>query len=256
MPTALPLPEEVTRAAFRGGDRRARGGHGLGERAGSNRQCAASTSAPTFLRRPFTSKGSGYEEGAPFPWIVSDFGLVDAIESGIVKIPRVPVDDNTGALIPKYFRLWEAINQALPASERQTARRRAKPESVLREAEGALATLASEWKKTFDEFQRSGSPVPPVMIVVCDNTDLVQAGSRAHCRGNVLPELANGSNGEVTFRIDTKLLAEAETAMEGETKAEAAERLRKVVDTIGSWNGRAKAILQGNTSGVWCRSGC
>jgi type III restriction enzyme len=192
-----------------------------------------------FSATPFYIKGSGYEEGAPFPWIVSDFGLVDAIESGIVKIPRVPVDDNTGALIPKFFRLWEAINQALPPSERQTARHRAKPEAVLREAEGALATLASEWKKTFDEFQRAGSPVPPVMIAVCDNTDLAKLVHEHIAGGNVLSELANGPDGEVTFRIDTKLLAEAETAMEGETKAEAAERLRKVVDTIGKleWEG-------------------
>ena len=58
-----------------------------------------------FSATPFYIKGTGYDEGAPFPWIVSDFGLVDAIECGIVKIPRVPVDDNTGALIPKYFRL-------------------------------------------------------------------------------------------------------------------------------------------------------
>ncbi len=64
-----------------------------------------------FSATPFYIKGSGYEEGTPFPWVVSDFGLVDAIESGIVKIPRVPVDDNTGALIPRYFRLWEHINQ-------------------------------------------------------------------------------------------------------------------------------------------------
>ena len=192
-----------------------------------------------FSATPFYIKGSGYEEGAPFPWIVSDFGLVDAIESGIVKIPRVPADDNTGALIPKYFRLWEAINQALPASERQTARRRAKPESVLREAEGALATLASEWKKTLEEFQRGGSPVPPVMIVVCDNTDLAKLVHEHIARGNVMPELTNSPDGEVTFRIDTKLLAEAETAIEGETKAQAAERLRKVVDTIGKleWEG-------------------
>ena len=182
---------------------------------------------------PFYIKGSGYPEGEPFPWVVSDFGLVDAIESGIVKIPRVPVDDNTGALIPKYFRLWEHINQQLPPSERQTARRRAKPESVLREAEGALATLASEWKKTFEAFQRAGSPVPPVMIVVCDNTGLAELVHEHIARGNVLPELANGPNGEMTFRIDTALLAQAEAAIEGETKKEAAERLRKVVDTIG-----------------------
>ncbi len=181
-----------------------------------------------FSATPFYIKGSGYEEGTPFPWIVSDFGLVDAIESGIVKIPRVPVDDNTGALIPKYFRLWEEINKALPASERQTVRRRAKPESVLREAEAALATLASEWKKTFEEFQRAGSPVPPVLVIVCDNTDLAKLVYEHIAKGNILPELA----GEFTFRIDTKLLAEAET-VEGETKAEAAERLRKVVDTIG-----------------------
>ena len=159
--------------------------------------------------------------------------MVDAIESGIVKIPRVPVDDNTGALIPKYFRLWEHINQQLPASERQTASRRAKPESVLREAEGALATLASEWKKTFEAFRRAGSPVPPVMIVVCDNTGLAELVHEHIARGNVLPELANGPNGEMTFRIDTARLAKAEAAIEGEKKEEAAERLRKVVDTIG-----------------------
>jgi len=192
-----------------------------------------------FSATPFYIKGSGYPKGEPFPWIVSDFGLVDAIESGIVKIPRVPVDDNTGALIPRYFRLWEAINQALSASERQTARRRAKPESVLREAEGALATLASEWKRTFDEFQRTGSPVPPVIIVVCDNTDLSKLVHEHIAQGNVLPDLANRDGQEVTFRIDTKLLEEAEAAIEGETKAEAAERLRKVVDTIGKteWEG-------------------
>jgi type III restriction enzyme len=193
-----------------------------------------------FSATPFYIKGSGRPEGEPFPWICSDFGLVDAIESGIVKIPRIPVDDNTGALIPKYFRLWEAINQSLPASERQTSRRRAKPESVLREAEGALATLASEWKKTFAEFQKSGFAVPPVLLVVCDNTDLAKLIYEHISRGNVLKELENNeNNGEVTFRIDTKLLEEAETLLEGETRQDAAERLRKTVNTIGKleWEG-------------------
>ncbi|MCS7062527.1 MAG: DEAD/DEAH box helicase family protein, partial [Methylacidiphilales bacterium] len=195
-----------------------------------------------FSATPFYIKGSGYEEGAPFPWIVSDFGLVDAIESGIVKIPRVPVDDNTGALIPKYFRLWEHINQQLPASERQTARRRARPESVLREAEGALAMLASEWKKTYEAFQQAGSPVPPVLICVCDNTDLSKLVYEHIALGNVLPELENRNGNTVTFRIDTKLLAEAESALEGETKQQAAERLRRTVDTVGKteWDGEGE----------------
>ncbi|MGB9877859.1 MAG: BPTD_3080 family restriction endonuclease [bacterium] len=195
-----------------------------------------------FSATPFYIKGSGYEEGTPFPWIVSDFGLVDAIEAGIVKIPRIPVDDNTGSLIPSYFRLWEYINSRLPQSERQTTRRRAKPESVLREAEGALATLASEWKRTFEEFKSANLPVPPVMIVVCDNTFLSQIVYEHIATGNVLSELANTDKHQFTLRIDTKLLSEAESVIEGETKQEAAERLRKTVDTVGKteWEGEGE----------------
>src|SRR6266542_1306590 len=74
---------------------------------------------------PFYLKGTGYREGDPLPWIVSDFGLVDAIESGITKVPRIPVMDNSGNPDPKYFRLWQTIMADLPDSERETARRRA-----------------------------------------------------------------------------------------------------------------------------------
>jgi len=192
-----------------------------------------------FSATPFYIKGSGYDEGAPFPWIVSDFGLVDAIECGIVKIPRVPVATDSGALIPEYFRLWEWINSRLPRSERQTARRRAKPESVLREADGALATLASEWQKTFEAFQQAGSLVPPTLIVVCANTALSKLVHEHIEGGEVLPELENRHDEEVTLRIDTKLLNEAESAVEGETKREVAERLRNTVDTVGKteWEG-------------------
>ncbi|MCL0098376.1 DEAD/DEAH box helicase family protein [Dehalococcoidia bacterium] len=194
---------------------------------------------------PFYIKGSGYEEGTPFPWVVSDFGLVDAIECGIVKLPRVPVDDDTGDIIPRYFRLWEWINSHLPLSERQTARRRARPEAVLREAEDALATLASEWKKTFDEFQQAGSPVPPVMIAVCDNTNLSELVAQHIATGKVMPELENRpGQSEVMLRIDTKLLKEAESAIEGETKQDAAVRLRKTVDTVGKteWEGEGEPL--------------
>jgi type III restriction enzyme len=194
-----------------------------------------------FSATPFYIKGSGYEEGAPIPWIVSDFGLVDAIECGIVKIPRVPVDDNSGALIPKYFRLWETINAGLPASERATARRRPKPESILREAEAALDTLASEWKKTLDQWLKDGSEIPPAMIVVCDNTDLSRLFHDHIAKGHVLRELKNEPD-TVTMRIDSKLLGEAESTTEGESKEKAAELLRKTVDTVGKleWEGEGE----------------
>jgi type III restriction enzyme len=66
---------------------------------------------------PFYIHGSGYPEGSPFPWIVCDFSLVDAIESGITKIPRLPAMDNTGRPDPKYFKLWEHITRDLKAGE-------------------------------------------------------------------------------------------------------------------------------------------
>lgn len=177
---------------------------------------------------PFYLKGSGYKEGDPLPWIASDFGLVDAIECGITKVPRIPVDDNSGAPEPKYFRLWQWIMDRLPDSERETNRRRAKPEAVWREAQGALAMLASKWKETFGWFQQSQYPVPPVLIVVAANTALSQLIEESLKRGDIIEELA----GDNTFRIDSKALAEAE-AEEGATKEDAAQKLRMKTATVG-----------------------
>ncbi|MDI3339829.1 MAG: DEAD/DEAH box helicase family protein [Sphaerobacter sp.] len=183
---------------------------------------------------PFYIQGSGYPEGEPFPWLVSDFGLVDAIESGIVKIPRVPVADDTGRPEPKYFSLWKTIMPSLSPRERGTARRKPKPEAVLREAEGALQQLAGVWKTTYEAFQRGDYPVPPCMIVVCDNTDIAKLVHEYIAEdGRVLPELLGNEPGrEVTIRIDSKLLAQADLGGEG-SRAAAAERLRRIVSTVG-----------------------
>ncbi len=127
---------------------------------------------------PFYLYGSGYVEGAPFPWLVSDFGLVDAIESGIVKIPRLPVSDTTGRPEPKYFRLWQNITESLQPGERLPGRaRKPKPEVVYREAEPALNTLAGQWVERFKYIQKATNEqdkTPPVLIVVCDNTDIAE----------------------------------------------------------------------------------
>ena len=70
---------------------------------------------------PFFLQGSGYREGTLFPWVVSDFSLIDAIEAGIVKVPRVPVADNamTGEQ-PTYRDLWARIRDHLPKKGRGT----------------------------------------------------------------------------------------------------------------------------------------
>jgi len=128
---------------------------------------------------PFHIKGSGYPEGRPFPWIVSDFGLVDAIESGIVKIPRLPVQDATGRPEPKYFKLWRTINENLKPAELVSGRPgRPKPDIVYREAQPALIQMAGLWVQRYYEMQQATpgqEHVPPVLIIVCSDTDTAQA---------------------------------------------------------------------------------
>jgi type III restriction enzyme len=224
---------------------------------------------------PFYLKGSGHPEGRPFPWLVSDFGLVDAIESGIVKIPRLPVIDTTGLPDPKYFKLWEKIKDGLQPAERQPGSSgKPKPHIVYREAEGALQQLAQQWKERF-EYVRDAKPgqdhIPPVMIIVCDNIDIAELfyqkisgeteeelvteadveeaigddenddnGKRSKPKKKisygasaVLPEFANTPNLKHTIRIDTKLLAAADSGDANKRKQEAAEELRQVVATVG-----------------------
>ena len=129
---------------------------------------------------PFYIKGSGYPEGQPFPWLVSDFGLVDAIESGIVKIPRLPVKDTAGKKDdagrpdPKYFRLWANIMNSLQPSQKYGSGK-PKPDACYREAEGALKQIAGQWLERFRYIQQATPDqehVPPVLIVVCDNTEI------------------------------------------------------------------------------------
>lgn len=178
---------------------------------------------------PFYLKGTGYQEGAPLPWIVSDFGLVDAIESGITKIPRVPVSDDSGRPDPKYFHLWRHIMARLPASERETQRRQAKPEAVWREAEGAFATLASKWQQTNEHFRSCSREVPPCLIVVAANTGLANVVASSVKRGDVTEALS----GDSTFAIDSKVLAAAEAASEGGTVDMAQQLLRLTIGTVG-----------------------
>ena len=221
---------------------------------------------------PFYIAGSGWPEGSPFPWIVSDFALVDAIESGITKIPRLPAVDNTGRPDPQFFKLWEAVNDKLGPGDRLPGGK-PKPQAVYREAEAALLTLASQWKTRFEQVMQ-GAPgqdrSPPVLIVVCDNTDIAEhfhrrisgeesvtvepeeaddeddeddAPAKRKGKAKVVkrfgqglqafPELANEANAERCIRIDSQLLAAAESGDPNATRKEAAEELRRVIATVG-----------------------
>lgn len=123
---------------------------------------------------PFFLRGSGYREGTLFPWTVSDFSLMDAIESGIVKLPRVPVSDNVpNAEVPIYRNLWDRIGKRMPKKGRGKSGP-GNPLDLPNELQTALYALYGHYEKTFEEWQRAGIPTPPVFIVVCNNTTTSQ----------------------------------------------------------------------------------
>jgi type III restriction enzyme len=185
---------------------------------------------------PFALKGSGRPEGEPLPWIVSDFSLVDAIESGITKIPRIPVRDDSGKPDPEHFRLWDTIVAKLTPAERGSGRASPKPEAVWKHAQGALSMLAGKWKVMFEAWGDSAQPVPPVLIVVGANTKIAKEVAENIIAGHVLDDLRGN---EVTFQIDSAVLAEAEAETGGPSKKVQAQLLRLKTATVGKaqWEG-------------------
>ena len=119
---------------------------------------------------PFFLRGSGYAEGTLFPWTMSDFSLMDAIECGIVKLPRVPIADNIpGVDMPKFRNLWEHIRTRMPKKGRGKAKT-LDPLSLPAELLTALDALYGHYVKTFDLWKAAGVKTPPCFIIVCNNT--------------------------------------------------------------------------------------
>lgn len=118
---------------------------------------------------PFFLSGSGYGEGFLFPWAVSDFSLMDAIECGIVKLPRVPVAQNAPGDTLVYRELWKHIGKRMPKAGRG-AGKTLDPLNLPAELQSALYALYGHYQKTFELWEQAGIQVPPVFIVVCNNT--------------------------------------------------------------------------------------
>lgn len=222
---------------------------------------------------PFFLKNSGYStttpsgkklaEGVLFPWVVSDFALIDAIECGIAKVPRVPVADDTMRGDPIYRRLWDTVRPKLSkiASDGEP--------QLPQELETALQSLYSNYEKSYDLWQKdSHGLTPPVMIVVCNNTKVSKLvydwiagwekkaldGEAVVVKGN-LPIFNNEENGAWceqlnTLLIDSKQLESGE-ALKGAFKKASqtqieqfkrklnvekvtdADLLREVMNTVG-----------------------
>ena len=122
---------------------------------------------------PFFLSGSGYAEGTLFPWTMSDFSLMDAIECGIVKLPRVRVAQNIpGQEMPMFRDLWKNLKDAqprLPIGGRKVAGE-LDPLNLPTLLQTALTALYGHYEKTYKLWDEAGIRVPPCFIIVCQNT--------------------------------------------------------------------------------------
>ncbi len=207
-----------------------------------------------FSATPFAPSGGRTSEEALFGWIVSDFGLNDAIESGLVKTPRIVVRDDSIPDKESYkSRLYHIYNDP---EVRDDLNRKAEPHEPLPDfVKNAYALLGSDWEETRDLW--AGRETPPVMITVANLTETAARIKYAFDNGDILVESLCDPDG--ILHIDSKVLREAEErepeldAMEAGnnmespgqklTKKERAELLRKQVNTVGQ-EGKPGARIQ------------
>ena len=199
--------------------------------------CVDLSATPYYLGRV------GQSTNRPFPWVVSDFGLIDAIESGLVKIPQLAVRDTTGAAIPGYFNIWHWILPQLTPAERGGKKASPKPEAILKYAHHPIAMLGGLWEKEAEEWKASGTdPRPPVFILVCKNTQIARVVHDWIAEGKaptgIPPAKIEGfrnRDGVInTIRVDMKVVHETDT---GEAKSDELRWMRLTLDTVGriSW---------------------
>lgn len=194
--------------------------------------CVDLSATPYFLAR------AGRDTSRPFPWTVSDFGLIDAIESGLVKIPQLAAADTTGAERAQYYNVWEWILGKLTAAERGGGRTGPRPEAVLKYAAQPLALLAGDWREEFLRWREREDPRPPVLIIVCKDIRLAKAVyewiAENRCPTGIPPfavsELRNTEQQLNTIRVDTRVVAESDT--EG-AKSDEVRWMRFTLDTVG-----------------------
>ncbi len=196
--------------------------------------CVDLSATPYFVGRV------GQETNKPFPWVVSDFSLIDAIESGLVKVPQLAARDNTGAEIPGYRNIWEWIMQPgrLTARERGGTRANPQPEAILKWAQQPITMLGSLWQAEFEHWKSEGRNRAPVYILVVKNTKLAKVihewiaedKTPAGLPPARLEQLRNRDGRTVTIRVDSKVVKETNT--DG-AKGDEARWMRFTLDTVG-----------------------
>src|SRR5690606_31821742 len=177
---------------------------------------------------PFAPTGKTSTETALFPWIVSDFGLNDAIEAGLVKTPRVVIRDNALPNAQTYrSRLYHIYRE--PEVSQDLNRRGAQPHEPLPQlVQEAYTLLGADWRETLRAWQEAGHTSPPVMLTVCNRTETAARIEYYFRNGDAYwPELKAP---ERTLRVDSKVLEKAEIGESAAADKAYEQVLRNIVE--------------------------
>jgi type III restriction enzyme len=159
---------------------------------------------------PFAPTGRRSTEETLFAWIVSDFGLNDAIESGLVKTPRVVVRDD-GRLTADYkSRLYHIYADP---EVKDDISRKAEPHEPLPDLlQQGYYLLGKDWLETAQKWESAGAATPPVMITVANRTETAARIKYTFDHGKIrIDELCAPDK---TLHIDSKVLDKAEAREE------------------------------------------
>src|SRR5690606_36567506 len=177
---------------------------------------------------PFVPTGTTSTEEALFDWVISDFGLNDAIEAGLVKTPRVVVRDN---VLPDSqtcrARLYHLYRDPPVAED---LNRKAQPHEPLPAlVQNAYTLLGADWREAHNAWHREGHVSPPVMLTVCNRTETAARIEHYFRSGAAFwEELHDGNR---TLRVDSKVLEKAEIGENSGADKNYEETLHQILDS-------------------------
>ncbi len=188
---------------------------------------------------PFAPTGKRNTEQGLFDWIISDFGLNDAIEGGLVKTPRVVVRDSALPDAKSYrSKLYHIYNNPEVSED---LNRKAEPEEPLPDlVQKGYTLLAADWLEAAQNWQNAGHPCPPVMLTVCNRTETAARVERFFNQGDCLIEGTRAPGR--TLRVDSKVLEKAEVGEKASTDKDYEERLADIVRASGLPNAKREEL--------------
>jgi type III restriction enzyme len=175
---------------------------------------------------PFAPTGKASSEAGLFSWIVSDFGLNDAIESGLVKTPRVVIRDDALPDAKTYrSKLYHIYRDPEVADDLNRKAEAFEPLPKL--IQDAYTLLGADWRETLRQWQEAGHPSPPVMLTVCNRTETAARIEHYFRNGDAhWPELLAPDR---TLRVDSKVLEKAEIGESAGSDKDYEKALRAIV---------------------------